>query len=150
MAPGPGRRGLVEHEYRRLGTLAYLAAMDVQEPQRGLSAHARPKISNDAFDDLVAEVMRAQPYASARSVFWVLDNGTIHRGQAAIDRLQHRWPHLVLVRLPKHGLLAKPDRDLLLNPRPQSADTLPLRQPRPTHRADPWLPDRVQEQRHTV
>lgn len=83
MAPGPGRRGLVEHEYRRLGTLAYLAAMDVQEPQRGLSARARPKISNDAFDDLVAEVMRAQPYASARSVFWVLDNGTIHRGQAA-------------------------------------------------------------------
>lgn len=103
VAPGPGRRGLVEHEYRRLGTLAYLAAMDVHDPQRGLFGHARPKISNDAFDDLVAEVMRTEPYASARRVFWVVDNGTIHRGQAAIDRLQSRWPNLVLVHLPKHA-----------------------------------------------
>ena len=36
VAPGPGRPGLVEHEYRRGGTLAYLAAMDVHDPQRGL------------------------------------------------------------------------------------------------------------------
>ena len=36
VAPGPGRPGLVEHEYRRGGTLAYLAAMDVHDPKRGL------------------------------------------------------------------------------------------------------------------
>jgi len=103
VAPAPGRSGLVEHEYRRLGTLAYLAAMDVHDPQRGLFGHVRPKISNDAFDDLVAEVMSAEPYASARRVFWVVDNGTIHRGHAAIDRLQSRWTNLVLVHLPKHA-----------------------------------------------
>jgi transposase len=96
-------RGLVEHEYRRLGTLAYLAAMDVHDPRRGLFGHVRPKISNHAFDDLVAEVMSAEPYASARRVFWVVDNGTIHRGHAAIDRLQSRWQNLVLVHLPKHA-----------------------------------------------
>ena len=39
VAPAPGRPGLVEHEYRRKGTLAYLAAMDVHDPQRGLFGH---------------------------------------------------------------------------------------------------------------
>lgn len=45
VAPGAGRRGLVEHEYRRRGTLAYLAAMDVHDPQRGLFGRCEPKIS---------------------------------------------------------------------------------------------------------
>jgi hypothetical protein len=103
VAPGSDRPGLVEHEYRRLGTLAYLAAMDVHDPKRGLFGHVTAKISNDAFDALVAEVMATEPYASARRVFWVVDNGTIHRGQTAIDRLQSRWPNLVLVHLPTHA-----------------------------------------------
>jgi hypothetical protein len=103
IAPGPDRPGLVEHEYRRLGTLAYLAAMDVHNPKRGLFGHTQAKISNDAFDALVADVMATEPYASARRVFWVVDNGTIHRGQKAIDRLQDRWPNLVLVHLPTHA-----------------------------------------------
>lgn len=87
VAPAPGRPGLVDHEYRRRGTLAYLAAMDVHDPQRGLFGQVRPKISNQAFDELVAEVMSTEPYTSAKRVFLVVDNGTIHRGQAAIDRL---------------------------------------------------------------
>ena len=103
VAPGPVRPGLVEHEYRRGGTLAYLAAMDVHDPGRGLFGHVREKISNDAFDELVAEVMSTEPYARARRVFWVVDNGTIHRGQAAIDRLSVQWPNLVLVHLPTHA-----------------------------------------------
>lgn len=103
VAPGPGRPGLVEHEYRRGGTLAYLAAMDVHDPQRGLFGHVREKISNHAFDALVCEVMSTEPYASAHRVFWVVDNGTIHRGQRAIARLAERWPNLVLVHLPVHA-----------------------------------------------
>ena len=47
--------------------------------------------------------MTAEPYASARRVFWVVDNGTIHRGQKAIDRLHGAWPNLVLVHLPRHA-----------------------------------------------
>ena len=43
------------------------------------------------------------PYASARRVFWIVDNGSAHRGQASIDRLQGRWPNLVLVHLPVHA-----------------------------------------------
>ena len=102
VAPGPGRLGLVEHEYRRQGTLAYLAAMDIHDPRRGLFGRCEPKISNDAFDTLVADVMASEPYASAQRVFWVVDNGTIHRGQRAVDRLQGARPNLVLVHLPRH------------------------------------------------
>ncbi|HZV73327.1 MAG TPA: IS630 family transposase [Conexibacter sp.] len=103
VAPAPGRPGLVEHEYHRRGTLAYLAAMDVHDPRRGLFGRCEPRISNETFDALVEDVMTSESYASAQRVFWVLDNGTIHRGQKAIDRLQGTWPNLVLVHLPTHA-----------------------------------------------
>lgn len=103
VAPAPSRPGLVEHEYRRKGTLAYLAAMDVHDPARGLFGRVEAKISNDAFDALVEQVMTSEPYASAQRVFWVVDNGTIHRGEEAIARLQGTWPNLVLVHLPRHA-----------------------------------------------
>ncbi len=61
------------------------------------------KISIDTFDELVAHVMGQAPYRTARRVFWVVDNGTIHRGQRAIDRLQARLPNLILVHLPVHA-----------------------------------------------
>jgi hypothetical protein len=103
VTPAPGRPGLVEHEYRRRGTLAYLAAMDVHDPRRGFFGRCEPSVSNHAFDSLVGEVMNTEPYASAQRVFWVVDNGTIHRGQKAIDRLTSQWPTLVLVHLPTHA-----------------------------------------------
>src|SRR5205823_7650034 len=49
------------------------------------------------------QVMGTEPYASARRVFWVVDNGSSHRGQAAVDRLNHRWPNARLVQLPVHA-----------------------------------------------
>lgn len=47
--------------------------------------------------------MRKEPYASARRVFWILDNGSSHRGQRSIDPLQGRWKNLTLVHLPTHA-----------------------------------------------
>ena len=44
--------------------------------------------------------MTAEPYTHARRVFWIVDNGSSHRGQASIDRLSTEWPNLVLVHLP--------------------------------------------------
>jgi hypothetical protein len=44
-----------------------------------------------------------EPYASAPRVFWIVDNGSDHRGQKSIDRLQGRWPNLILVHTPVHG-----------------------------------------------
>jgi hypothetical protein len=37
---------------------------------------------------LVWQVMTREPYASARRVFWIVDNGSAQRGQRSIDRLE--------------------------------------------------------------
>ncbi len=47
--------------------------------------------------------MTTEPYASARRVFSVVDNGSSHRGQRAIDRMRQRWPKAHLVQLPVHA-----------------------------------------------
>lgn len=103
VAPAPGRPGLVEHEYRRHGTLAYLAAMDVHDPRRGLFGHCVEKISNQAFDALVGKVMTTEPYASAARVFWIVDNGSSHNGACSVERMRTAWPTCELVHLPIHA-----------------------------------------------
>jgi transposase len=99
--PGPGRPLRVESEYQRLGTCAYLAAWDVH--RAALFGGVVERLSILAFDALVAHVMAQPPYHTARRVFWVVDNGTIHRGARACARLQARWPNLILVHLPVHA-----------------------------------------------
>ena len=69
----------------------------------GSSGDVVAKISIVAFDALVAQVMAREPYRSARRVFWVVDGGTIHRGQRAADRLRARFDNLTLVHLPTHA-----------------------------------------------
>jgi hypothetical protein len=101
MPPAPGRGLRVEHEYRRHGVCAYIAAWDVHRAR--LFGEVVSKISIVAFDALVAQVMALEPYRSARRVFWVVDNGTIHRGPRAVDRLQARFRNLALVHLPTHA-----------------------------------------------
>jgi len=91
----------VEHEYERLGALNYIAAWDVQHAK--IFGRCEPKTGIEAFDRLVAEVMRQEPYASAKRVFWIVDNGSSHRGQTSFDRLHAKWPQLVLVHLPVHA-----------------------------------------------
>jgi hypothetical protein len=55
------------------------------------------------FGRLVEQVMESEPCASAMRVFWVVDNGSSHRGQASIDRLEGDWPTLRLVHLLVHA-----------------------------------------------
>ncbi len=91
----------VEHEYRRHGVCAYIVAWDVHRAR--LFGKVVKKISIVAFDALVAQVMTQEPCRSARRVFWIVDGGTIHRGQRALDRLQGQCHNLTLVHLPKHA-----------------------------------------------
>ena len=85
----------------RGGSLAYLAAWDVHRAKVFGRCEATTGI--DPFNRLIDQVVTTEPYASARRVFWVVDNGSSHRGQASIDRLQHRWPALRLIHLPVHA-----------------------------------------------
>jgi hypothetical protein len=101
LPPIPGRPMYVEHEYTRAGAWAYLAAWDVHRAKLFGRCERRTGIA--PFDRLVAQVMSQEPYRSARRVFWVVDNGSAHRGQRASARLQARWPNLVLVHTPIHA-----------------------------------------------
>ena len=93
--------GKVEHEYKRMGFLNYIAAWDVHQAK--IFGHCEPKSGILAFDSLVSDVMNREPYASAKRVFWIVDNGSSHRGQKAIKRFQSKWPNIVLVHLPVHA-----------------------------------------------
>src|SRR5947209_2718498 len=87
----PGRRPmLVESEYRRHGTVAYLAAYDVHHAT--VIGHCAPTTGIEPFTALVTKVMTHEPYASARRVFWVVDNGSSHRGWTAAARLTEAFP----------------------------------------------------------
>ena len=99
--PEPGRTRRVEFEYRRGGTLAYFAAYDVHRAR--VLGQIAPKTGIEPFADLVAEVMTTEPYASARRVFWVVDNGSSHNGVRSIERMQTTWPTATLVHLPVHA-----------------------------------------------
>ncbi len=100
-AARPGHPLLVEHEYDRGGSLAYLAAWDVHRAK--LFGRLEPKSGIAPFGRLVAEVMGSEPYHSAKRVFWIVDNGSSHRGQAAITRLRLAYRNLVLIHLPLHA-----------------------------------------------
>lgn len=97
----PGRPMYVEHEYARAGAWAYLAAWDVHRAK--VFGRCERKTGIAPFERLVAQVMRQEPYRSARRVFWIVDNGSAHRGQKASVRLQATWPNLVLVHTPIHA-----------------------------------------------
>ena len=47
--------------------------------------------------------MRQRPYRQARRVFWIVDNGSAHRGPRAVRRLQTKHPNLVPVHGPIHA-----------------------------------------------
>ncbi len=84
-----------------MGALTYFDAWDVR--RGGVIGRSERKGGIAAFDRLVWQVMTKEPYASARRVFWIVDNGSDHRGKASIKRLQGRWPTLILVHLPVHA-----------------------------------------------
>ncbi|WAX81045.1 IS630 family transposase [Streptomyces sp. KMM 9044] len=101
LAPGQARAMRVNHTYGRGGALAYLAAYDVHRAK--VSGRTEPRTGIDPFMNLVAQIMTQEPYASAKRVFWVVDNGSSHRGKKAADRLTSAFPNAVMVHTPVHA-----------------------------------------------
>lgn len=101
LGPAPGRPLRVEPEYERGGALQYLAAWDVR---RGyVLGRCEAHTGIDPFGRLVRQAMEQEPYRSGGRVFWVVDNGSSHRGQAASDRLAKAHPNAILVHTPVHA-----------------------------------------------
>jgi hypothetical protein len=101
LPPQPGEPMRVEFEYERGGALAYLAAWDVRRAK--IFGRCVPTTGIVPFGGLVREVMSQSPYKEAKRVFWIVDNGSSHRGEVACRRLQGEFPNLVLVHLPVHA-----------------------------------------------
>jgi hypothetical protein len=99
--PRPGRDMRVEHEYFRGGAWAYLAALDVHRAK--IFDRCEKTTGIGPFDRLVAQVMAESPYRDARRVFWIVDNGSSHRGGASVRRLQAAFPNIVPVHGPVHA-----------------------------------------------
>ena len=101
LPPGPHQAARIEHEYARQGALQYLAAWDVH---RAVAfGRCEPKTGKAAFGRLVDQVMDQEPYRSARRVFWIVDNGSSHRGERAAEELRARHPRIVVVHTPVHA-----------------------------------------------
>lgn len=99
--PGPRRLRRVEHEYKRGGALAYMAAWDVRRAK--LFGHCEPTTGIEPFHRIVDLVMSQEPYRSAARVFWVTDNGSSHRGDSSVSRLRGWYPNAILVHTPVHA-----------------------------------------------
>ncbi|MGW0820577.1 IS630 family transposase [Streptomyces sp. NPDC002845] len=101
LAPGQARAMRVNHTYGRGGALAYLAAYDIHQAE--VFGRCEQTTGIVPFMKLVEQVMTREPYLSAKRVFWIVDNGSSHRGKRAIDRLAARFPNAVLVHTPVHA-----------------------------------------------
>lgn len=101
LPPGSRRAMRAGSEYVRCGTLAYLAAYDVHRAH--VIGRCEPSTGIKPFTALVDQVMSSEPYATAKRVFWVVDNGASHRNWAAAARLSDAYPNAQMVHLPVHA-----------------------------------------------
>jgi transposase len=98
---GKARMIRVNHDYHRRGAVAYLAAYDVHHAT--VFGRCEDTTGIVAFTNLVTQVMTREPYTSADRVFWIVDNGSSHRGRSAIDRLAEQYPNAIMVHTPVHA-----------------------------------------------
>jgi hypothetical protein len=101
LPPTPGRPAYIENEYERGGALQYLAAWDVR--QGYVMGRCEPKTGIAPFGRLVKQVLAEEPYRSGERLFWIVDNGSSHRGTAARKRLRHLDSRIILVHTPVHA-----------------------------------------------
>ena len=97
----PGRAVRYEHEYKRQGSLALLAGLDVHTGQVFASTPLTTGIK--PFMDLAGQVMARPEYHDAPRVFVIAGNGSDHRGQAAIGRLARAHPNAIMIHTPLHA-----------------------------------------------
>ena len=77
----------VEHEYERGGALCYLAAWDARRAKT-VRPLRRRRTGSSRSTRSSTQFMTVEPYSKARRVFVIVDNGSAHRGQRSINRLQ--------------------------------------------------------------
>ena len=101
LPPDCGKPIRMENDYKRMGTVAYLSALDV------FSGHIFGRVDEKTgivpFQKLVDLVMEQEPYASADRVFWIVDNGSSHYTTTFPKRLADAYKNAIAVHLPIHA-----------------------------------------------
>ena len=101
MPPEPEQTRRIEAEYKRNGALQYLAAWDVH---RGMiMGRCEKKTGIKPFGHLVDQVLEHEPYDRAERLFFIVDNGSSHRGKASVERMRRRDKRIILVHTPIHA-----------------------------------------------
>jgi len=101
LPPAASRPASIENEYKRGGALQYLAAWDVR---RGyVMGRCEPTTGIVPFGRFVNQVLAEEPYRSGERLFWIVDNGSSHRGAAAKKRLHQVDSRIILVHTPVHA-----------------------------------------------
>ena len=101
LPPVPGRYNTVsrDYEYKRLGTLSILAALDLQDGRVIAQVHERHR--SREFISLLQEIDASYPPEAVIRI--VLDNHSAHVSQETRDYLATRPNRFVYVHTPKHG-----------------------------------------------
>jgi DDE superfamily endonuclease len=101
MPPEPQQTRRIETEYQRHGALQYLAAWDVH---RGIVVgRCEAKTGIEPFGRLVDQVLEREPYNAATRLFFIVDNGSSHRGQTSVERMRRRDKRILQVHTPVHA-----------------------------------------------
>lgn len=99
---GKDRRGQrIEHEYVREWVWAYWAALDIFRAK--VIGRVEETTGIVPFNRLMDQVMKREPYASARRVFWIVDGGSSHHRNTFPQRLRNRYPNAIAVMTPTHA-----------------------------------------------
>jgi hypothetical protein len=101
LPPAPGRAAYIEYEYERGGALQYLAAWDVRRGH--VIGRCEPTTGIEPFGRLVKQVLAEEPYRSGERLFWIVDNGSSHRGETSKTRLHQVDSRIIVVHTPVHA-----------------------------------------------
>ncbi len=61
------------------------------------------KTGLEPFGRLVQRVMGRPEYGTAERVFWVVDDGSSHRGEVSVNRMREAYANAILVHTPVHA-----------------------------------------------
>lgn len=91
----------VEHECARASAWAYSTTLDTHRAK--VFGRGESSTGVAPFERLVDQAMNQPPHHQARRVFWIMDNGSSHRGEASVQHLTQAHPRWVPVHGPVHA-----------------------------------------------
>ncbi len=101
IASQPGHPQLVEHEYKRQGALNLLACLEVHSGQ--VWGRCYPRKRRAEVELFVNELFANEPYASAKRIHFILDNGSSQHPNTFPHWMKTHHPKVVLHYLPTHA-----------------------------------------------